>query len=117
MTKTRRSLSRCTIMGEAKMKQLPFNQKTDKFLDQQKRLDIEYRRAIVVHTLPCVDCGVMVTGSLSDGTYLINADSDGTLFGMCEKCNAAYHPSDCDCLVCRALWCNCPQCKRDRKKR
>ena len=49
----------------------------DEFLDQQTRLDAEYRRTITVHTLPCVDCGTMVTGSLSDGTYLDNEYSDG----------------------------------------
>jgi hypothetical protein len=73
----------------------------DGFLDQQAHLDDEYRRKMTVHTLPCVDCGTMVTGSLSDGTYLINDYSDGTLFGMCEKCNTTYHPSWCDCDACR----------------
>ena len=60
--------------------------------------------SITVHTLPCVDCGTMVTGSLSDGTYLVNEYSDGALFGMCAKCNATYHPGDCDCPACRE-WC------------
>jgi hypothetical protein len=32
---------------------------------------------------------------------------------MCEKCNATYHPSDCDCPACRE-WCDCPECKRAR---
>ena len=85
----------------------------DEFLDQQTRLDAEYRRTITVHTLPCVECGTMVTGSLSDGTYLVNEYSDGALFGMCEKCNATYHPSDCDRPACRQ-WCDCPECKRAR---
>ena len=49
----------------------------DEFPDQQTRLDAEYRRKITVHTLPCVDCGTMVTGSLLDGTYLVNEYSHG----------------------------------------
>ena len=60
----------------------------DRFLDLQAHLDDEYRRKMTVHTLPCVDCGTMVTGTLSDRTYLINEYSDGAPFGMCENCNA-----------------------------
>ena len=83
----------------------------DGFLDQQAREDAEFREKMTVRTLPCSDCGAMVTGSAVDGTWRIFEDGEGGFEGLCDGCGSTCHPDSCDCHMCREIkrTCGCPE--------